>query len=854
MPRSFTDEFTTRMLEAHQRPYLVLKVEWEGGTKYYIDREPDTYSASGKRYPDEIEDGLVVDWGTIGMTLRETQIGSVDSLTIKVEDRDGELTDILNFQPQQRKLVSIYRMFDEDDVLWPDSAALVFLGVTRPFEYSETDNVVTFQVDDPAKRYVGKLEKRATKAIFPTIPPEYENKNIATGFGYVDRAPCVLISAPWENRIADPVNIGAGLGSRIALQDHPDDLEITPDETIDCMIGPFGSVDGVMGLRGVFRQSTDKSRFPSYFEISGFAGCDSDNYSIAGVRNGGTAYAAAEIIKSDDEDKNARLVGGARVSVTSGGSTYFAKVIGHWVNETEIVIDFDNPDLSEAINSGDTLKVWFRNIQVVLTSEDPESTPRSDGDLDVLDAKEGQVQRVFYFDQPADFVGDISEMLAQPIRAKPIGATQSFPVSGIEADTPTAGTYRMTVEYNRVSVSELNDFGAGDTVDLGFQSNLPVEFPAGSCIRPADGQFVYAFNAFPSKELIGVFGYGDNPDVADTGKKDFIQLPERYEVVLSGDEGDLGQAKTHATAWEANLNNDTWNLTGGLDGGESDFGTNISTITFFKDPRRINHRLESRDIWVTYRGIDYNFNRSSTVIYNPADVLYNLLTNEFLLNVATDRVDLVSFTRCAESQELIDLKVGFAIIETKDGLELLQDIARQCRSLITFDQGVFSMKLLRNEARYWNATIRENSILQNSATIKETAVDDMPSRLAVEWRRTWDDKTKPRSRVAINSTIEAIYPVNVREFKIDIYHDPEHVETIARFWIERLGRIYREFRFETYGRALALQPADWIDIGYTDGNDREIIPPGTRMEVLSIQDKAPSGLFSVAARYPIFTF
>jgi hypothetical protein len=853
MARSFTSNFTTRMLEANQKPYLVLKIAFTTGDKYYLDREAETFLASGVRHPVAIEDSLVVDWGNPGQSLREMQVGSVDSITVRVEDRAGELSAILNAEPQQRRAVELYRMFDEDDVVWPTDAALIYVGTTKPFSYTESDNVVSFEVEDPSRQLAGTVERRCTDVIFPLIPPESKDKSAPLAWGYAQRVPALLVSKPYQVRILEPINLAAGLGSRVALEGHPDELGITVDTELEVLVGPDDGTDGAMGLTGKFRQSVNKAEQPSYFEMTGYAGCESVPFSVAGVLNGGTEYAAAILFNSADPDDNARITPGARCTIDTGDDRYFVKIIGCYKNATQMQVTFDRLEANAALGAGSVVRVWYRYVEVLIDSEGDASMPRKEGDLDDLNAGLDDTQRTFFIEQPAGIVGNLAEMFPPPFSAVPLGEVVGFPVTAFEANTPINGTYRMTVDYS-TGTAVLDGTGAGDTLVLGEQANLPLECPAGSVIRPVTGEWVYLVSSFPSKEIICVEGYGDVADESNTGRKDFIVLPEYYRVLLTGDDGEAGDAVARVRAWTANLVDDTWNLTGGLDGTAADFGTDVTTITFSRTPRRINAALDSDDIWVTVRGTDYNFNGSSTVIYNPADVLKAYLTHPFLMGLDSANVDEASFDAAAASRALVDVRVGFAQVEKMDGLTLLQDIARQCRSAIVFDQGKFSMRVLYNACPSWDATFDQTCIMENTLRIVESALDDMVTRVTANWRSRWDDKQKPRQRTVVNDVAEEDYPINSKSLEYWIYHEPEYVDIDIAFWLERWCRIYRNITLEGSMRGLVLQPPDWIDLTYVDGTAREIVPDNSKCEVLDVKDKAPGGLVQITCRYAQFTF
>src|SRR6185312_3324030 len=102
MPRTFTTNWINQALAPANAPYCVLEIEWggENPNTYYLDREQDSFlNNDGNRFPNPesntVSACLVTDWGQVTLTLREEQAGAMDSVTIKLQDKDGELTNLL---------------------------------------------------------------------------------------------------------------------------------------------------------------------------------------------------------------------------------------------------------------------------------------------------------------------------------------------------------------------------------------------------------------------------------------------------------------------------------------------------------------------------------------------------------------------------------------------------------------------------------------------------------------------------------------------------------------------------------------------------------------------------------------
>lgn len=264
--RTFTPNFMAQAASKSARPYLVLEVDWGGttGTHYYLDRPAASFVTNdGKRVPNSgIDAGvLVVSWPAISLSLKEGQIGAVDQTSVVLDDSAGAMTAILSTEEKQRKLVSVWRMFDDPSCTWDLDKALIFSGCLRPFDWSAEDNRIRLQLGDLGPLLAKSVAFPATSDIFPNIPDQYQDRSLPLCWGYAQRVEAVLVSKPWVTNITQNTDGSASCQATIA--DHPTDMGVDGSG--------HTTYQGYLGLDAVqvtFQQSSDPDNIASTATIS----------------------------------------------------------------------------------------------------------------------------------------------------------------------------------------------------------------------------------------------------------------------------------------------------------------------------------------------------------------------------------------------------------------------------------------------------------------------------------------------------------------------------------------------------------------------------------------------------------
>jgi hypothetical protein len=384
------------------------------------------------------------------------------------------------------------------------------------------------------------------------------------------------------------------------------------------------------------------------------------------------------------------------------------------------------------------------------------------------------------------------------------GSWVSDTIATITPDSPTVGSYEITL------TTHSDDFTAGQPIR--FLNSTAQQKPAnsGAQIRSVSGatgpgKYIYAVNALPSKSVTRVEGFGKTKGAGGGDREDFVYLGGITSDEMSGT---VEVTDFVASPYTVNLNDNTW---------ETELGRRITTITFDAAPSMTQGGLRDDRIWVTLDGIEDQGDATGDLITNPAGIIAEYLQNDNLMAVADEFIDASSFN--AVAGELSTIVCGFAQIDNIDGLALLQDIARQCRCVLFFDQGKIRIKRLSNTSPGHVVHFNREKILENSLEYTDSPLEELTTMIIGTYRRSWDDiyGNKNNTHIEFDSDMQQAYGNQPLEMPLWIYRRFPHVSTVAQFYLARYKRLYRNVKFKSCHEALKLQPGDWIKLSYFEG-------------------------------------
>jgi len=359
--------------------------------------------------------------------------------------------------------------------------------------------------------------------------------------------------------------------------------------------------------------------------------------------------------------------------------------------------------------------------------------------------------------------------------------------------------------------------------------------------------YTYAFNALPAKGVIKVEGFGNVQDIAGNMRKDFVLLGQSLQQVQNG----TVVITNDSFDWfQVNLNNNAW---------AGSLGRNIATINFPGSPRETFTNLDDDRIWVTYQGVEDVGDSTGNLITNPATVILQYLENTHLMNVNAGSINAASFAAAAAA--LAGYSIGFAQLEGQLGLTLLQDIARQCHSVLFFDQGQAQLSVLSNAPGAGVATFStqaadgvNDNILLGSLDVAESSVDDVVNQVNFKWRAFWDDKTGKTPLDSKNANLASIaaFTLQSREIPVYIFYRRGDVATERDFWLQRWSAIYRNVKFTTFHQGLKLQAGDWISVTAQEASG--LVWFSNQVMLVTKTTDGGKGLVDVEARYAFASY
>ncbi len=155
---------------------------------------------------------------------------------------------------------------------------------------------------------------------------------------------------------------------------------------------------------------------------------------------------------------------------------------------------------------------------------------------------------------------------------------------------------------------------------------------------------------------------------------------------------------------------------------------------------------------------------------------------------------------------------NFALLDTRNVVELLKDIAWQSRCAIWISDDTFFLKYLPEQYASV-ATISEDDIEQQTLTVGCTGIENVVTKFIATWRATYsqdkDDKIILKYNVNKYGTIEKTY-------NFYIFNSVELVLKSATFWTIRYANIWKTLKCKAFLSMLAAETMDNITVALTN--------------------------------------
>jgi len=210
----------------------------------------------------------------------------------------------------------------------------------------------------------------------------------------------------------------------------------------------------------------------------------------------------------------------------------------------------------------------------------------------------------------------------------------------------------------------------------------------------------------------------------------------------------------------------------------------------------------SDDLYVTF---------ASSVGPDTVEILKYLISRYTGLTL-----DAASFNHV--QQKLQRFPANFPILQRKNTIEVLQEIAFQARCAIWLSNGVFYLKYLPEEPTPVGTINASDIDAERGIEVELTRTEDIVTTMTVRWRLSWADvsdqpKDKAEKTIILRHKV-AQYGTQEQEYDWYIYNQPDIVYKCATFWLIRKSKTWKRVKFKTFLNKLNLETFDAVTLDF----------------------------------------
>lgn len=228
----------------------------------------------------------------------------------------------------------------------------------------------------------------------------------------------------------------------------------------------------------------------------------------------------------------------------------------------------------------------------------------------------------------------------------------------------------------------------------------------------------------------------------------------------------------------------------------TDYGGYVCTEIVFKTPLSRRGVGWSDDIFVTL---------TSSVGPNTVDII------RWLIGKYTPySIDNASFDHVRAAID--NYPSHFPILERKNILTALEEIAYQSRCALFLRNDVFYLKYLSEEPTPV-ATITEDDVEAKTLELFHSPTEDLITKLVAKWRY---DYAKDDASTFIYRFNVATYGKHEQEYDFYIYNIAQLVQKSATFWLIRKANTWRKIKLKTSLRLLNVETFDCVSVNLPD--------------------------------------
>lgn len=198
---------------------------------------------------------------------------------------------------------------------------------------------------------------------------------------------------------------------------------------------------------------------------------------------------------------------------------------------------------------------------------------------------------------------------------------------------------------------------------------------------------------------------------------------------------------------------------------------------------------------------------TSTVGPNTSDIIKYIVDN--YMDLATDAATFASV-----AASIAAYPSHFALLELKNGLSLIEDIAFQARCAVFVKNDTVFIKYLAAEETSV-VTLNVTNTDFGSFVVEATPTEDLVTKFVAIWQDDYvqlDEDEEPNKLVLRNNVTK--YGLLEKEFDFFIYNIRELVLKAATFWIIRLSNTWKILRCQVFLDSLEVESLDTVSLDF----------------------------------------
>jgi len=278
---------------------------------------------------------------------------------------------------------------------------------------------------------------------------------------------------------------------------------------------------------------------------------------------------------------------------------------------------------------------------------------------------------------------------------------------------------------------------------------------------------------------------------ADAGARVVLHSDEPITYIVSITPGTVLAVKAYKTLNGqrrlVNVPNNLWSAS------TQTFGTITAVlVTTIKPLSSIVDQGWSDELYVTFE---------STIGPNTVDIL------EYIIERWTD-LDFDTTTFDYVKGKLTSFPSNFPVLDRKNTLDLIREIAFQARCAVWLSNGVFYLKYLPEEPTTDQA-ISVSDLESGSVEVGLTTTEDLITKMNVTWHLSWA-ADEPEFFILRHNVDK--YGTKEEDFDWYIYNQPDIIMKCATFWLIRRCNTWKKIKFKGFLNLLRLETFDTVNL------------------------------------------